>query len=59
MQDLLPPERDAGDRLLQLAAQPRRHLPVHARRITLPGTLGKTLLKPYTSCDIAYVSLCS
>ena len=34
---LLPPERDAGDRVLQRPAQPRRHLPVHARRILVPG----------------------
>ena len=34
---ILPPERDAGDRVLQRPAQPRRHLPVHARRIPVSG----------------------
>ena len=43
--NLLPPERDAGDRMLQRASQPRRHLPVHARRILVSGEI----------CDITYV----
>ena len=36
-QDLFSPERDAGDRLLQLAAEPGRHLAADAHRIPLPG----------------------
>ena len=36
-QDLLPPERDARDRMLQLASQLSRHLTVHTDRIALPG----------------------
>ena len=38
--NLFPPERDAGDRMLQRASQPRRHLPVHARRILVSGGIG-------------------
>ena len=49
--NLLPPERDAGDRMLQRASQPRRHLPVHARRILVSGGI--------FTISITYVLICN